>query len=258
MDLERRLAADSDPRVDERYIECIRSDSDVGTLLVGVVHDHPSSSARVRRVVDIADPTYVALESPPLAIPYYVQCAKRRRPIVVNDDGTARPSARVSPGGEMVAAVGAADDATPVGIDGPTLRFCGEMAVDALGGRFDWQTGRAMLSTVGSITRQALSCRLAGTVMRHTTMQVTAKPAVEYDCPVDPGGQAAHEAETVERTSNFLRSVDEPDGMRLLNERRERHMAANIDRLQDDGTVVAVVGQHHLEPLAERLRLTET
>ncbi|MCL7417304.1 MAG: hypothetical protein M8354_05630, partial [Halalkalicoccus sp.] len=77
--------------------------------LVGVVHDHPASVARVEAVLRDSCPETLALELPPLAIPLYRSYA--------TDAGF--PS---NAGGEMSAAI-RASTASVVGIDGPSSGF---------------------------------------------------------------------------------------------------------------------------------------
>jgi hypothetical protein len=60
--------APADPRLESAYLTTL----DGGAVtLVGVVHDHPASVARVRAVVARRRPDVVALELPPLAVGLY-------------------------------------------------------------------------------------------------------------------------------------------------------------------------------------------
>ena len=78
MGIETAVDVDSDPRVTGEFVR--RVSNDAGTVtLVGVVHDHPASSYRVRQVVEDVDPEVLALELPPISIPLYEQYASSDR-----------------------------------------------------------------------------------------------------------------------------------------------------------------------------------
>jgi hypothetical protein len=63
-----RLRAREDPRLNEDFWRVVSGDGG-DVILVGVVHDHPSSCHRVRTLAEEFDPDVVGLELPPLAIP---------------------------------------------------------------------------------------------------------------------------------------------------------------------------------------------
>ncbi|MFC6768739.1 hypothetical protein ACFQE6_28125, partial [Natrinema soli] len=59
-----------DPRITPQF--CRRLPDSTGDLvLLGVVHDHPASIARVERVLQRVEPETLALELPPVAMPLY-------------------------------------------------------------------------------------------------------------------------------------------------------------------------------------------
>jgi len=80
-----------------------------------VLHDHPASTYRVRTLIGRVDPAVLALELPPLALPLYDQYATDER---------TPPTL----GGEMSAAIQAADADRVAGIDGPTPGFLRRVA----------------------------------------------------------------------------------------------------------------------------------
>jgi hypothetical protein len=94
-----------------RYVETLAGTGDAGAVvLVGVVHDHPASVARVHRVVEATQPDVLALELPPLAVPLYEAHAA---------EGETPPAL----GGEFSAAVQAASTDDVVGIVRPSVGF---------------------------------------------------------------------------------------------------------------------------------------
>ena len=100
------LAASEDPRLDEEYLRCLPGTDRHGpVLLVGVVHDHPASIARVVRMVETFPPDTLALELPPLAMPLFRRYAA---------DSQQPPRL----GGEMSAAIQSTDAGHDRGPDG--------------------------------------------------------------------------------------------------------------------------------------------
>ncbi len=100
-----------DPRITEQF--CRHLEGSAGDLiLLGVVHDHPASVARVERVLEAVDPDVLALELPSAALPLYRTYAA----------GGADESDSPRFGGEMSAAIRASPDVDVVGIDARTGR----------------------------------------------------------------------------------------------------------------------------------------
>ncbi|WP_435180771.1 hypothetical protein [Halorussus sp. AFM4] len=233
-----------DPRLSDEYLRTVaHPDGDV--TLVGVVHDHPASVFRARAVVRDRDPETVALEVPPLATPLYRTYARSDR----------TPPAF---GGEMSAAAqaGRECDADVVGVDGPTGGFFARLA------RNWWRDGaspgtlRRVASGVASVTRHALTCRVAAAVARRTALRVEVDDPVAHDCTrADPPAvQASDERAQARRSQSLLRAFDPPRPVALRDETREEHMAGELASLRERGDTVAVVGLDHLDAVAERLR----
>ncbi|ADD04993.1 uncharacterized protein Nmag_1414 [Natrialba magadii ATCC 43099] len=227
-----------------------------GTLyLLGVVHDHPASIGRVMRAVDEIDPSVLALELPPAALPLYRVYA-RKGGTNETDDGTEYvPPSR---GGEMSAAISATDSASLVGIDAPNWSFLRRLVTRLVADRVSPGTARRLLSSLGGATRDALTCRIAATLTDATSMTIAPDDPIEYDCSFDdpPAEQAAHERAHVASVQALLGSLETTDSaLAYRDDTRERCM---IDRLTEirsetDDDVVAVVGIDHLERLADEL-----
>ncbi len=223
-----------DPRLSPETIrQCGR------VTLVGVVHDHPASVHRARAVAAAVAPDVLALELPPLAVPLHERHA----------DADESPPAR---GGEMSAAVQAAPDAEVVGVDGPDRRFLRVLAGRLRRNRPDATTARRLVAGLGSVTRHALACRIAAALGRHGPDR---RRDGDYDCTRDdpPAAQATDERRHRRRSAAFARVVEQPRPVRVRDETREESMARHLTALADEGRVVAVVGQAHLDPVADRL-----
>lgn len=229
-----------DPRVSPSfYRHCPGEAGDV--LVLGVVHDHPASVGRVETVLERLDPTTLALELPSAALPLYRAYASRS-----GDDTHPRV------GGEMSAAI-AATDAQVAGIDAPSWSFLRRLVTRLVADRVRLSTARRVLSSLGGATRTALSCRLAAT-MTDPTARCGNDDAVDYGVnhTDSPARQAAHERSHVSGVTALLRAT-EADPKRYRDETREACMIDRLERLREDGDVVAVVGVDHLEPLADAL-----
>ncbi|MDF9744816.1 hypothetical protein [Natrinema salsiterrestre] len=236
-----------DPRITPQF--CRRLSAPAGDLvLVGVVHDHPASIARVERVLDAVEPATLALELPAVALPLYRVYARKRDA----DDAT---SPRF--GGEMSAAIRAAPEADHVGIDAPNLSFLRRLVTRLVADRASPATARRVIASVGGATREALACRVAATLTHATSMTVVPGDRVEYDCdPEDsPERQAAHERSHVAGVQALLGSVD-TDGSALAyrDDTREHCMVERLEAVRSDpGDVVAVVGVDHIDRLEAEL-----
>jgi pheromone shutdown protein TraB len=236
-----------DPRVTGERLRTLPGPDGAGTVtLVGVVHDHPASSYRVRRVVADVSPTVLALEVPPLAVPLYEQYATDER----------TPPAF---GGEMSAAVQAATTDRVVGIDGPTPGFVARLARTLLRERASLPTAGQVARGLLVVARTALVCRLAATLAALTSLRVEVDSPVVYDgVPSDdPARQAADEREHIVGAHSVLDALSPPRAVRFRDETREAHMAERLRELREGDDVVAVVGYGHLDGLVERLRPAE-
>jgi len=234
----RNTAPAADPRLRPECIERVARPNGRLTL-VGVVHDHPASSYRVQALLESAQPAVLALELPPLAVPLArQQAADERTPPTL--------------GGEMSAAVQAADTDRVVGIDGPSVRFCRRLAGALYRDSAPSSTVRAALRSVRSVTRSALAARVGATLTALTPLTVAVDVPTAYDTTDDPDQQADDERERIRRAESILGAFSPPPASAIRKRTRERHMA---DRLADlDGSVVAVVGMAHLEAVASHLR----
>ncbi|ELZ19932.1 hypothetical protein C475_21579 [Halosimplex carlsbadense 2-9-1] len=210
--------------------------------LVGVVHDHPASVTRVSYVVERRSPDVLALELPPLAVGLYEAHA-------------ARGTDPLSFGGEMSAAIRAAETDRVVGIDGPSRRFCRELAARFVRDRSGVGTVTRSLRGVASVTRTAVACRLAAAVARRTARAPTVGSRTEYDvAPSDPPErQAEDERRQADAATAVLDAFEKPPASRIRSETREAHMADRLREFSRGSDVVAVVGLGHFDPLVDRL-----
>ncbi|WIV68065.1 hypothetical protein [Natrialbaceae archaeon AArc-T1-2] len=224
-----------DPRVDPRFCRRISGD-DGDVFLVGVVHDHPASVARVRSVLESVRPAVLALELPSAAIDLYRMYAR--------EDATPPRF-----GGEMSAAIQAAPDADVVGIDAPNWSFLRRLIARLVADRVPLETAKRVMSGLGSATREAMTCRLAATVTRTTAMTVACDDRIEYavDHADPPARQAAHERTHVAGVRALI--GDDNGASAYRDETRERCMVDRLESIRNRGDVVAVVGIDHLEAL---------
>ena len=233
-------ASFDDPRISDQFCRRVASDGGDVTLL-GVVHDHPASIARVELILEEISPDVLALELPPAAVPLYRMYARDR-------------SAVPRFGGEMSAAIRAADDAELEGIDAPSWSFLRRLLATLLGDRVAPSTARRLLSSLGSATRTAVTCRLAATLTHATSMTVAYDDPIEYDCDHadSPDRQAAHERAHVAGVQALLPGAD-ASTVAYRDETRERCMIDRLEAARSDGSVVAVVGVDHLDALETAL-----
>lgn len=229
---------EDDPRVREEFIEDLSERAAADRLiLVGVVHDHPASRYRVQAVVESVDPSVVALELPPLAIPRYEQYARDGR----------TPPAR---GGEMSAAIqAAAPTASVVGIDGPSVPFLLELLRTCVRERPSPASAGRVARSIWSVSRDAVRYRVAALAGRSAV-----DTAVEQDCrwSDEPHEQADDEWAQYRRSVAVSSALGAPKAVRLRDSVREAHMAARLAEFGTGSVVVAVVGLGHLEPLVDR------
>lgn len=236
-----RPSGRDDPRLDEAFVRRVHADDAGDVVLVGVVHDHPASEHRVRTVVREEAPDVLAVELAPLALPLFEQYA-----------GTDASRPR---GGEMSAAIDAADGAAVVAIDGPSLgllrRLVGTIARD----RPARSTVRTLCSQFATVTAHVLRCWLAAALGRVRSRVAAVHDAAEHDVtPSDPPVvQAEDERRQARRAVSVLSALSSPTHATYREALREEHMADRVTALRDRGDVVAVVGYGHLDAVAERL-----
>lgn len=238
------IDVDSDPRVTGEYVRQLSDEH--GTLtLVGVVHDHPASIYRVRHVIEAADPHTLALELPPISLPLFEQYAAT---------DTSPPSF----GGEMSAAIQAADTDATVGIDRPTGGFFRQLGRTLFRERPSLQTVRTVVSKAIETTKHALLCRAAAAVGAHTPIRLEVDSPITHDIAWTdpPGDQARDERKEIHRSRSFVnafRTASRTRASRLEDNAREAAMATRLADLRTDEGIVAVVGIGHLDPLAKQL-----
>lgn len=236
------MAADpssDDPRLDDDHVRTL----DDGRLtLVGVVHDHPASRYRAHEIVRRRQPDVLALETPPLALGLFEQYAA---------DDREYPAF----GGELSAAIAAAGDARVVGIDGIDRQFVRTLARNLRTSEASLSTVRALTRGVTSVLKHAAVCRAAAILATLTDIRLEVDRPVEHDCSLQdpPVAQADDERSQLSRSLTLLRVADPPAPVALRDETREECMAERLRTARTDGTVVAVVGRGHLDPLADRL-----
>ena len=235
---------DPDPRLTGEYVRAVSGTAGAVTL-VGVVHDHPASSYRVQHHVRRVDPEVLALELPPSAVPLFREYAA---------------SSRTPPefGGEMSTAVQAAGGATVVGVDRPTGSFLLTLFRYLLRQRPSVTIARKVVRNTIAAMQHALLCRMAAGVAARTSVrvEVDAPTAHATDWTDTPAAQADDERTQIRRSRTFMnafRTSSSSRASRLEDAAREEHMAERITELAGDGSVVAVVGIDHLDPLEELL-----
>lgn len=231
-----------DPRLETHYVETLPGDDKGAVTLVGVVHDHPASVYRTRRAVEVASPDLLALELPPIAIPLYEQ---------YSDDDTTPPRF----GGEFSAAVQAAETATVVGIDGPSMGFVSKLVRRLATERASAGTVRDSVRALLSVTRTAVTCRAAASLTALSPFTVAVGSSTPHETTQsDPAcEQAADERCQIRTATSILDAFETSPSSRYRSETREQHMAGRINSLRERGDVVAVVGAGHFDPLWERL-----
>jgi pheromone shutdown protein TraB len=234
------LPETDDPRIDDDHVRVVPgADGRADALLVGVVHDHPASVFRARHVVSEVDPAIVALELPQLAMRLFRRYATTDR----------TPPRR---GGEMSAAIQAATGRV-VGIDAPAPGFTASVLrrlyreVDAVG------DARRVLGETASLTAHAVATYAAGLTGVSTFTDPWLDGFEGFETARTPEEQADHERRHRSRGRLLSAAFEAPTHVRLLDDVREEVMARRLATLTSEGEVVAVVGDQHLDPLADRL-----
>jgi len=233
----------SGPWAENEHVAAIASSGERGTVtLVGVVHDHPASVSRVRRVVEAVDPAVLALELPPLAVPLYETHAV---------GGGTPPSF----GGEFSAAVQAASTDDVVGIDGPSpgfvRTFLGRLSRERAAPGVVARSLRSLASTTGT----AVTCRAAAWVTRNTSLRVGVGSATSHETSWmdSPSEWDTDERQQIRSAAAVRSAFQAPPSSQYRSASRERHMADRLSAVRERGNVVAVVGAGHFDSLSEKL-----
>ena len=235
------MTEQDDPRLTGEHIRTVRDQGSEITL-VGVVHDHPASVYRAAAVVRERTSDILALELAPMAISLFEEFAQ---------DADVPPTA----GGEMSAAIQATETDTIVGIDGPSLPF-----LRLLLARF--RDDPPAMKTILEISSELLIAsyrtvreRLVGTLTRRTPLHVERQASRQYSVDQwdDPVSQASDESIQLQRAQAVWASLIPPSGTQLRDQIREDHMVQQLQTLQRQGDVVAIVGHGHLDGLTHQL-----
>lgn len=232
-----------DPRMESEYVKTYADEHGRGSVtLVGVVHDHPASVYRVRRTVEREAPAVLALELPPLALPLYETYAA--------DEATPPPN-----GGEMSAAIQAAETDDVVGIDGPSTAFCARLARTLVAERASLETAMCSVRGTASVGRTTLACRAAAALTNRTDFRVAVGDPTSHDVTRSdpPERQVSDEDRQIRTATAVLDALESPPASRVRSETREAHMADRLQELRTRGDVVAVIGLGHFESIRGRL-----
>jgi len=233
---------ENDPRLTGEQIRRIQNPSGTVTL-VGVVHDHPASKHRVRSIIEDAKPDILALELPSLAIPLFESYAvdSRTPPLF---------------GGEMSTAIQAVATDRIVGIDGPAPGFVAALGRTLLAENASRSTVQSVAGNLLSATKEAVVCRAAGVVADITSMRLEVDSPVEYETEWEdsPEAQAADEHTQLNRAHAVMDALEPSRAVAFQDMARESYMTDQIEKLSQQGDLVAVVGSGHLDEVTDQLR----
>jgi pheromone shutdown protein TraB len=156
----------------------------------------------------------------------------------------------------MSAAIQAATACDVVGIDGPSVGFLRHLVGEGSRSDVDRDTVWTLASGVASATKHAIACRLGALFEGSARLRSAVDSSVEYDCEwSDPPEEQASDEQAQLRRSRAVKHVfGESTAVQVRDSAREAHMAEKITALRQQGSVVAVVGAGHLDPLADRLQ----
>lgn len=277
----------SDPRIGDEYVRIVESAGHAPVILVGVVHDHPASIHRVRTIIDTLEPEVLGLELPSLATPLFEQFAGGEGDVetdsaglgALTDGGSVDAEAAraenakgdVDPeapdgwtghaaGGEMTAAITAADDARIVGLDMPDRRSLTSLAATMWREGVSSATMRTVAEDVWRLSRHAAESRLVAAGLPQSIVKHELGGRHRYEVsPADPPAvQADHEHGHVRKSRALLQSLEPPAATRLVDDVRERSIGDRLTTLRTETTepMVAVVGYNHLDRVAEAMSET--
>ena len=233
---------DQDPRIASRYFRIIPGCIGLGSiLLVGVVHDHPSSEYRVHRTVRATKPMFLGLELPPLSIPLFE--------LFANDQETPPQF-----GGEMSIAI-QGSEATPVGIDSPSLPYLWLVLKHLIKHPPHEDPSRILLRDLVSATGHTLLTGLGAVFGQVTPFRPRLYHPIRYDCSLfdSPDEQASHERRHIEKRYTLLSAIKEPEAIATIDRLRENVMIDRLRAMRLRGDVIGVIGLEHLEPIYEGL-----
>jgi len=231
-----------DPRLNDEYVRRVQLGSHT-VVLVSVIHDHPTSSYRVRAVVDAFEPDVVAVELPNLLVPALASWDET--------DTT---------GGEMAAAIRSAIPSPAVGIDVPGRHLYRALRSEQ---RRQQPGLRTLLRTARSFGQIAVHAALGRLSHQLGAYGVPWMPSVadledehSYGLGDDasPAEQAENEGAHLLRSETMLRTLDPPAATKFIDGVRERFMADRLRQLRDADVVVGVVGYSHLDSVAKNCR----
>lgn len=230
------LVETSDPRLDRRYIWCHEGTADLGSvLLVGVVHDHPASEYRVRRVLELGSPDILALELPPLAVELFRLYARD-------------PEVPPQLGGEMSIAI-QGTDASVVGIDAPNRQYLSLLVKRWLTRSIPTDLLLPTLKDFLLSSTHAVTARLGASVGSFMPAPPRLYDPIRYECSqFDPAdSQASHEADHLSMRESFVNAVKLPPSLVLIDDLREESMIQRIRQLRRNGDIMVVLGMEHLD-----------
>lgn len=231
-----------DPRLDDRWFVSLTGNESAGSLvLVGAVHDHPSTVHRVAETAAGLSPDVVALEVSSLAVPLFERAAKQA------DDRHEY--------GEVTAAIRACDDARVAGVDAPSTEWCTAYGASLVADRPSARSAVGVLRGAASIGRHAARYRLAAAAGRLPGVDPTPDPPETFavDERDSVAAQARDERRQLSRSRSLLAAADLPPALERLDDLRETAIASRLAGLRAEGDVLAVLGQSHVEPVARRL-----
>jgi pheromone shutdown protein TraB len=237
------MIGDDDPRVTGDNVRQLpAATAGAAVTLVGVVHDHPASKYRTRRLVEETDPDVLALELPTLAVGLFREYARDER----------TPPAF---GGEMSTAIQAADTEHVVGIDGPSIEFVRYLLGALVHEDHSRETVGTIVDSLASVTKHATACKLAERVASTTGLRVEVDTPVPHELNLEapPAEQARDEAAQIRQAKTVMKAFQSSSASDIRKETREQYMADQLATLREEGSVVAVVGIAHLDAVAAKL-----
>lgn len=236
------LADLEDPRLTAEFLRTLPATDDLGWVaVVGVVHDHPASVYRAGRLVELLQPATLAVELPAAAIPLFESLGSEEADHL---------------GGEMSEALSRARG-KKVGIDAPSLLYAVRLFAYLRAERVPPIVYWRVLEDLARSAAQATWTLVVALVAALTGRRFEAYSPIEHESTRQdtPAEQASAEREHLATRRAFLDAIAVPRRTRIIDTVRERVMTEQIADLRRDGTVMAVVGFEHLDPIAQRLEV---